>query len=118
MLVCYNLYDTHDRVYNMQLVCVLEMRSCSILTRLIRNKDNTTNAELRIKKRSSNNPGRPLRRNYTTGTDERGACVGDGGLSLFVNFFPTQGHHGRTNFRLDRRRSLEKEKYLLFINRA
>lgn len=105
-------------MYNIQLVCVLEVRSCSTLTRLIRNKNNATNAELCIKERSSNNPGRPLRRNDTTETDERGARVGDGGLSLFVNFFPTQGHHGRTNFRLDRRRSLEKEKYLLFINRA
>lgn len=29
--------------------------------------------------------------------------VGDSGLSLFVHiFFPTQGHHGNANFRLDR----------------
>jgi len=45
---------------------------------------------------------------------EQRARVGDGGLSLFVHFFPTQGHHGRKNFRPDRPGG-EK---LLFINSA
>lgn len=73
--------------------------------------------KLRTKKRSSNNPGRPL--GGRNGRRRRGrTLLLHSGLSLFKNIFPTQGHHGRDKLSIEPSNAQEEKWTLLFTELA